>query len=362
MKVVILSAFYEPFMSGAEQLVKQLLEKLDQSHNLVLITARFDRRLPRFEQRSTFVIHRVGIGHKKLDKFLYPLLAAWRVRKLKPRVVHAIMESYAGGALVLIRYLYPAAKRLLTLQSGDLDDERKQAQFWLRLFWQAIHFAPHQITAISNFLANRARDLGVPPNRVSVIPNGVDLTAVPLGVVQEPWRVVSVARLSWEKGLEDLIKGWSLVVQDFPQAQLLIVGEGPERSKLEKLIKSKNLTGKISLLGQLDHHGTLEILASASVFVCPSLAEGLGIVFIEAQACGVPAIGTRVGGIPDIIEDGISGLLIPPHDPKALAAAIKKLFNNPELAERLKLRARERLERYSWPKIVDQFAELYNKL
>lgn len=363
MRVVILSTFYEPFMSGAEQLVKQLLEKLDRpSHDLILITGRFKRSLPRFEQRDGFVIYRVGIGNQTLDKFFYPFLAALKVRRLQPRVAHAVMESYAGGALVLIKYLYPSAKRLLTLQSGDLDDERKQKQFWLHLFWQAIHFAPQKITAISNFLAERARRLGVPEGRISIIPNGVDLALIPSGVARTPFRAVCVARLSWEKGLIDLITAWELVVSDFPQAQLLIVGEGPERSKLEKMIREKKLTEKITLLGRLDHQRTLETLASGTVFVCPSLAEGLGIVFIEAQACGVPVIGTRVGGIPDVIQDGVTGLLVVPHQPEALAAAIKKLFQDPVLVERLSRQAADGLGRYSWTKIVGQFAELYEKL
>lgn len=362
MKIAILSTFYEPYMSGAEQLVKHLLEKLDRSHELFLITARFNRELPQVEKRDGFVIYRVGLGHKTLDKFLYPLLAAWQVRRLKPQVVHAVMESYAGGALVLVKFFYSSSKRLLTLQSGDLDVSQKQKQFWLRIFWRAIHHAPHQITAISHFLAERARKLGVLESKIVVIPNGVDLAEIPAGIGQVPNRVVCVARLSWEKGLDDLINAWGKVVVDVPAAQLQIVGEGPERPKLEKLICELGLVEKVTLLGRLDHHHTLAVLSSASVFVCPSLAEGLGIVFIEAQACGVPVIGTRVGGIPDVIENGVTGLLVSPHDPEALAQALIQLLQDQVLAHKLKQQALKNISRYNWQVIIDQFADLYQKL
>lgn len=362
MKVVILSAFYEPYMSGAEQMVKQLLEKLDSSFKLVLVTARFDRKLPKTERHQNFLIYRVGLGHKKLDKFLFPFLAAWKVRQLKPHLVHAVMESYAGGALFLVKYFYPPARRLLTLQSGDLDAEHKQKQFWLRLFWKAIHFSPHKITAISNYLAERAHNLGVSTEKILVIPNGVDLSEIPRNISKIAYRVVCVARLSWEKGLDDLINAWGKVILEFPQAELFMVGEGPERSKLEQLIFKKDLGRNIALLGRLDHKRTLEILSSASVFVCPSLAEGLGIAFIEAQACGVPVVGTRVGGIPDVVEDGVSGILVPPRSSETLAKAITLLLKDSNLAGRLKVKAQSRLDRYLWPKIVGQFADLYKKL
>ncbi|MCX6796384.1 MAG: hypothetical protein NTW06_02700 [Candidatus Falkowbacteria bacterium] len=134
-KLVILSAFYEPFMSGAEQMVKEILERLGDRYETTLITGKYDKSLLNFEKRNTFDLFRVGIGHKQIDKLLYPILAAWEVKKIKPDIAHAIMESYAGGALVLVKYFYPQAKRILTLQSGNLDHPNEHKRFLIRSFW-----------------------------------------------------------------------------------------------------------------------------------------------------------------------------------------------------------------------------------
>src|SRR4030042_4580991 len=180
--VVILSVFYEPFMSGAEQMAKEIVERLGEKYEMVLIVARLDRKLAKAEQRNNFKLMRIGIGHKKIDKFLYPLLAALAVRKVRPHIAHAIMESYAGGTLVIIKYLCPRIIRILTLQRGDLDDPSKQNKFLIRIFWRPIHNSPDRITAISNFLADRAKQLGVAEDKILITPNGVDLSKIPESV------------------------------------------------------------------------------------------------------------------------------------------------------------------------------------
>src|SRR3989339_346027 len=100
-KLVVLSAFYEPYMSGAEQMVREVLERLGSNYETVLLTGRFDENLPFIEERKNFKIIRLGIGHKKIDKFLYPVLAAFKAQSIKPDIIHAIMESYAGAVLVI---------------------------------------------------------------------------------------------------------------------------------------------------------------------------------------------------------------------------------------------------------------------
>jgi glycosyltransferase involved in cell wall biosynthesis/radical SAM superfamily enzyme YgiQ (UPF0313 family) len=360
-KIVLLSAFYEPFMSGAEQMVKEIAERLGDSYEIIVVTGRFDKSLPLQEKRDKFFLIRVGIGHKKLDKIFYPFLAAWQVRKIRPQIAHAIMESYAGGALVLVKYLYPSAKRILTLQSGDLDSDIKQKQFSLKFFWRIIHQSPDWVTAISGFLAQRAKKLGVPENKISIIPNGVDLSLVPPNTGIIPNRVVCVARLSWEKGLNYLVAAWPEVLRVVPAAKLVLVGEGDKRTEIEQMMRQFNLSDSIELLGNLSHPRVLEEIKKSQVFVCPSLAEGLGIVFIESQACGVPPIGTKVGGIPDVISNGKNGLLVEPKNSQLLAAAIIKLLSDQELRQRLAEKALIDVRRFNWIDVVGQVGALYEK-
>ncbi len=170
-KLIILSAFYEPYMSGAEAMVKQVLERIGPKYETTLITGLYDSELPRHDDRGGFKIVRVGIGHKQIDKILYVILAPFVARSLKADIVHAIMESYAGGALTILKYIYPKAKRILTLQSGDLDDDKKQKVVYINFFWKAIHTLPDIVTAISTSLAARAERLGVRKENLFITPN-----------------------------------------------------------------------------------------------------------------------------------------------------------------------------------------------
>ena len=140
------------------------------------------------------------------------------------------------------------------------------------------------------------------------------------------------------------------------------MGEGGKRQEIESLIKELNLGDRIKLLGKLPHKQTLLEIGKSEIFICPSLAEGLGIVFIEAQACGVPVIGTRVGGIPDVIRHNETGLLIEPQSSEAISQALKKMFGNEELRQRLRQNALQNLERFNWNKIVEQVSEQYQNL
>ncbi len=357
--IVILSTFFEPYMSGAEQMVKEILDRLGDKYNLVLLTARLSRVLAKKENRSGYIIYRLGFGCVKLDKFIYPFLAALKIKRIKPDIAHAIMESYAGGALVLAKYFYPPARRILTLQSGDLDSPNKQKQFFLRLFWRVIHQDPNKITAISSFLANRARRLGVNEKNIFIVPNGVDLKDIPIGIEREEGRVLCVARLSWEKGIDYLLQAWPMVLESARKAKLVIVGEGRERPKIEKMIQDLNLASGVELKGNLPHKQVLEEMARAAVFVLPSLAEGLGIVILEAQAAGAPVVATRVGGIPDIIKDGKNGFLVEPKSPRQLAAAIVKLLKDKKLRKRLSEEGLKTCRKFVWDVIMEKIEKIY---
>lgn len=360
-KIVVLSAFYEPFMSGAEQMVKEIVERLGDQYKMTLITARLDKSLPKMEKRKVFTLIRVGLGYRQVDKLLYPILSAIKVWRIKPKIVHAIMESYAGGALMLIKYLYPKSKRILTLQSGNLEDNIKQSQFLVKFFWRRIHQAPQIITAISLYLARRPERLGIDKGRVYITSNGIDLSHIPGQAEKISNRVIFLGRLSYEKGLDYLLAAWPQVLRQVPEAKLMLVGEGDKRTELERLIKEFNINDSVELKGNLPHGRALAEIKKSEIFICPSLAEGLGNVFIEAQACGVPPIGTNVGGIPDIIKDNENGLLIEPKNSEAIAAAIIKLLKDKELAKRLSLKGLETVKKFDWQNIIRSIDLIYQE-
>ena len=360
--ILILSAFYDPWMSGAERFVEETVARLKGRYYFIIYTSRLSRRVPAREQREGYEIRRLGFG-VSWDKWLFPLLVVWSARRSDALVAHAVMESYAGIALLFLGWLRPQVKRVLTLQSGDLDDQRKQK--WIpQGLWRAIHRSPHIVTAISRALAERAHRLGVPKERVRIIPNGVEVTTLAALQTTQPvaHRIVTVARLSWEKGLDVLLQALTLVRAQIADVSLVIVGDGPLRASLEQQVDRLGLRAAVTLRGKLPHKEALQEIALGELFVCPSLAEGLGIVFLEAQALGVPVIGTRVGGIPDVIEDGVTGLLVAPQDAPALAQAMTRLLEDRTLAKPLVDRATTRLQRFDWSVIADEMDQVYRSL
>lgn len=361
--VVIFSAFYEPFMSGAERFVKEVTDRLVDKYNIVIITAKLRKDLKDEEYFGRYKVVRVGAGDA-FDKLRYIYLAPIVAKRYNPQVIHAVMESYAGLALWRAKKVLPGVKRILTLQSGDLDKKFWRKVPWL---WKTIHTSPDFITAISNFLAERAKKLGA--KDISVIPNGVDLGEVKDVLVNKDnraanHRIICLARLSWEKDHKNLVAAMPKVLEKYPDAELVLVGDGPLMGDLKLQILSLGLENKIKLLGRLPHKTALEEVAKSDVFICPSLAEGLGIVFIEAQALGVPAIGTKVGGIPDVIEDGKTGLLIEPNSSQAISDAIIKVFYmSAEEKENMITAAKKSAEeKFDWNNIAKEVDGIYDNL
>ena len=195
---------------------------------------------------------------------------------------------------------------------------------------------------------------------IEVVPNGIDLKRFE-NLERRPhdgFTVMTVARLEKVKGIEYLIKAFSRC--DLPgRSHLLIIGDGSERKKLESLVEKLNLKEKVKFLGQIPNEKIPEYLAGADCFCLPSLKEGFGIVVLEAQAASVPVIGTKVGGILDLVEDGKTGILVESGDSEAIAEAISKIYSNPDFSQNLVQNAKMNLEKYNWQNIALKVFQIY---
>ena len=197
---------------------------------------------------------------------------------------------------------------------------------------------------------------------IEVIPNGIDLARFE-GLDRkehEGFVVVTVARLEKVKGIEYLIKAFSRC-DLLGRSHLLIIGDGSERKNLESLSVKLGLTGKVKFLGQIPNERIPAYLMCADCFCLPSLKEGFGIAILEAQAAGIPVIGTKVGGILDLIEDGKTGILVEPKNPEAIAQAVMKISSEPEMASHLVQNAKNNLIKYDWGNISQQVFNIYQK-
>lgn len=217
------------------------------------------------------------------------------------------------------------------------------------------------------------RDFHVDPFKVELIPNGIDLAefSIPTQEAKEAKRrqhnisggpvVGIIARLSDVKGHVHLIRAFKDVLRKFPLAKLLIVGEGPEEEKLRRSVSELQLSSSVVFFKIIDR--TAEVLPLFDIFVMPSLQEGLGLSVMEAQAMGLPVVASRVGGLPDLIENNHTGVLVEPQDPQALAQAIISVLENPVKSWNMGRSARIFIEHhYSAPQMTQRTSELYEGL
>ena len=212
---------------------------------------------------------------------------------------------------------------------------------------------------------------GVPENKISVIYNGVasegsspsgktSLMNCP-GLNPGDMVVMTAGRLHRQKGYDFLIQAIGQVQRSFPAVKLLILGEGEEENSLKRLADSLDLTRKVIFTGLCPDPGSL--LSRAELFVLASRWEGLPNVLLEAMAAGKPVVATEVGGIPELVVQGVTGVLVPPQDVQALAHAIEGLLGDERRAQAMGAAGRERVgQHFSIAAMIEKTENLYHEL
>ncbi len=358
-RIIILSAFLTPFRSGAEACAEEVPQLLKDQFDFTIVTARLGRAphpssLPNGEGIDVI---RIGIGHP-IDKWLFPFLAPFAVRSLchpehsRRVIIHAVLESFAGLAMVFCKLLCPRTKTILTCQSTNTS-----------LLLGLMHRSADRVTAISSVLVERAKRFG--RDDVVRIPNGIHVAAFEEArkrYQKVPGRILFVGRLEKMKGVDTLLTAFEEAIGDKRLAnsniQLHIVGDGSQSSSLTADRSSLN---RVTFLGRLDGEALFREYAEAEIFCALPRSEALGNVFLEAQAAGCAVIATNVGGIPDIVEDGVTGILIPVDDASAAADAMQKLLSDATLRTLLVQAGIDNAKQYDWQGIAKKYAELYRQ-
>jgi len=371
--ILIFSTAYFPLVGGAEVAAKEITQRLP-DWQFDLITARIKSGLKKFERIGNINVYRVGLGLGFLDKFLLPITGYLKARQLNKKnnyqIIWSVMASQAGVAAAFFKIFHSQKKLVLTLQEGDKEEHLKRYVFGLGFLYKFLirpwHLLPFRnadaITAISSDLKKRALENGVKVP-IKIIPNAVDLKLFrpkEKAAVSGPKIILTVSRLVKKNGVDDLIKAGQYLNFDF---KILIIGVGPDESKLKKLTKKLNLENRVEFLGQVEYSNLPDYYHRANVFVRPSLSEGLGNVFLEAMACGTPIIGTPVGGIPDFLIERETGLFCQTGNPKSVAQKIEEILASESLRENLIKNGLEIVrEKYNWDNIARQMEGVYDKL
>ena len=225
-----------------------------------------------------------------------------------------------------------------------------------------------RVVAVSEEVKHRLLKAGVAAEKVSIVRNGIDLrpfeNAKPSlgdrGPSDEMPMVGLIGRLSWEKGVEIYLLAAARVVAKFPYVRFVVVGEGPDRDKLEQSIDQLNLRSHVTMLGRRDDMPS--VYASLDIMVSASRQEGLPMAILEGMASGLPLVATTVGEVPTVVQDGRTGILVPPEDPARLADAIEQLLR--DSARRIAMGAAGRQlirEEYSANRMADDYLKVYQE-
>lgn len=237
--------------------------------------------------------------------------------------------------------------------------------------WKYNHPAVKQIICVSNIVKEITTLTISNSSKISVIYDGIDVEKYhgkpeerklfkALGLEESTFLIGNLSALSKSKDFPTFLHIASRVCAEVPKAQFIIAGEGPEKAKIEKIIRSLKLEGKIHLLGF--RSDVVEVMQSLDLFLFTSTIEGLGTIVLEAFAAGVPVVATMAGGIPELVDDEHTGLLAAPGDVAALTTAVLRLIKQPEVRTQLTSAASEKVKAFSYQETAAQTLAVYQKI
>jgi len=300
--------------------------------------------------------------------YLYLLLTIRRhLRRLRPDILHAHFVP-THGVIAAYSKFHPL---VLSVWGSDVIWHKSSNMPLIRRMM--IRYAlkrADEITATSQFLVERTKEFTSSDRQIRHIPFGIDCQIfIPPTTDSEHrddlcFRIGFVKKLSSIYGPDILIRAFYLILKEIPQARLIMAGRKDQKPQLQRLAQDLKVADKIEFLGPVPHEHIHELLNTFDVFVNPSVCqESFGVSVLEASACGLAVVATRVGGVPEVCIDEQTGLLVTPADPNALAQAIIKLARDDSRRRQLGHAAREFvLARYQWHENVEEMIQLFIQL
>jgi len=352
---------FPPVVGGLQTYALELARRFAESCEHFTVVAPFARGCHAYDKELPFQIRRLPqLGDDLAVSGVLPLMLILRRGRFDVAfathwaAAHAVLR--AGGAGHLER-VYTAAhgKELLLRPLERVPSAQRTYDRVRRLVLdRATGFFP-----VASHTASLLEDSGVDPARIVTVPSGVDadrfrpqdVVELRRGLGAEGRRVLlTVARLVRRKGIDTVLEALPEVADRIPDVLYLVAGDGPDRGRLERVAYQLGVAGRVRFLGQVPgdvarYHNACDLFVMPTRTE-PEGAEGFGLVFLEAGACEKPVVGARGGGAVDAIVHEETGLLVPPNDPPALARALVRVLDDPELARRMGRAGREHVLRH----------------
>jgi glycogen synthase len=369
MRILFWADHFWPYVGGPEMLSARLLPALrTRGHEFTVVTSQHYLDLPPKAVFKDIPIYRFPFNTALANRDFGQLIKARQdVMRLKQAYAPALIHINGIGASAIFNFSASAAQPgpvLVTLHTlhGELGEV--QASGRDTLFQKTLRSASW-VNCVSNAVLRDARkhcpDITA---RSSVIYNGLEIfNKIPAPLRFDEPRLLCLGRLIPAKGFDLAVSAFSILFERFPNARLVIAGEGPARSPLEAQVASLRIGNTVEFAGWIAPDQVPELINTATVVLMPSRREGLPLVGIEAALMGRPVIATRVGGLPEITLHEKTGLLVEPEDALALAYAITSLLDQPDRARQMGAVARQRAcELFSLERCVQEYDDLYQSV
>lgn len=375
MNILMWPNFFYPKVGGVATVVENLGKQLvSLGINVVVVTEAFENAPAEEETtwggkvfRIAFPVPESDIG-KQSKPFVDQLEGIILSNEIDLIHIHLLdIQSYYGNLLIR-RQQRPL---VLSLHGSDIFHFKLKSAFVQEESIRIVKSATQIISC--SYALGKALGEHVPnPPKVRIIPNGVDLNEFSQTTkaflpemleisTRKSFCILAVGRLVPLKGFDLLIKAIGILWKSkkISNIILIIVGDGEERENLQTLVDNLGLTKQITFVGQVSRPLIVSLFKFCDLFVIPSRTEGFGLAMLEAMAAGKPIIGTRTGGIPEILQHEENGWLVPPDNPEALSEAILYAYYEEELRQRFGSNNREKVLAYDWNYIVKDYISIY---
>lgn len=364
MKILRVAGDLYPAFVGGIAIHAHEMSKIQASmgHEVTVYTSIWEDE-PLEEVRDNYNI----VRFRGITIFRNPIAPRLFYRLLRERnkydVIHAHSHLYSSSVFCALMRMIGSSPLVVT-NHGLIS---QTAPMWLQKIYiptiaRWIYSTADRIICYTETERDQLIDLGINPEKISIIHNGVDTDHfAPMPNIAPKKQILWIGKYVPGKGVEYLLRGFQSFSRDFPDYTLLMIGRGPMKEDFLRMIEDLGLTEKVILRDFVQNRDLPEIYQQSSLFVLPSIEEGVPRTILEAMACGVPVACTELPQLGKIVSG--CGLLVPVKDSQALADSISKVLSDPSLAEEFRENGRRNVvENYSWKDTVEKTVELYEEL
>jgi len=361
MKIAIIVNFFPPkWLAGTEIATYHMAEHLAKRGHEVHIITSLDDDLVENSYEKGFHIHRIPVIRIRTIGLIFFWTDIFRtIKKIDPDIVHAQSLIFAIPALISKKFL--KIPYVVWGQGSDIYIRN----WFMKVVSKTIIKNADSALALTKSMREVMQ--AIYNCDIPVVPNGIDIEDYSDRPDKQDSetprkRILFVGRLDPVKGVQYLLKAMKIVSKVLPEAKLILVGDGEERENLESLTNTLGLSDRVDFVGRISHEEIPDYLYQADIFVLPSLSEGFPLVILEAMACGLPIVATRVGGVPDIIEDGVNGYLVESGDFQEMAKKIIFILENEPLKLLISKNNRIKVQEFEWKNVINQLEQIYFKV